>query len=170
MVTDEIVADLDWYPTIAHFTGEEERIPPDRPIDGVDQSDFILGKKKSNREYVVTYVGDTVFAVKWRTMKIHFAAAEGTHSVIQTYTFPGLSVHHAGIFHHAEPIECRGFPRVFSLDYLFAGFPGRVQPNPDVLGLLEERFVDKQLSIGAHVIKVGSLGAECSPGNTQHHQ
>ena len=50
MVTDEIVADLDWYPTIAHFTGEEERIPPDRPIDGVDQSDFILGKK-SMQEY-----------------------------------------------------------------------------------------------------------------------
>lgn len=89
MVTDEIVADLDWYPTIAHFIGEETRIPTDRPIDGVDQSDFILGrKKKSNREHVVTYVGDTVFAVKWRNMKVHFAASEGTHSVVQTYTFP----------------------------------------------------------------------------------
>ncbi len=49
----------------------------------------MLGKQeKSNREYVVTYVGDTVFAVKWRNMKVHFAAAEGTHSVVQTYTFP----------------------------------------------------------------------------------
>jgi arylsulfatase len=89
IVTDEIVADLDWYPTIAHLIGEEERIPTDRPVDGVDQSDFLLGKKKkSNREYVVTYVGNTVFAVKWRNMKVHFAAAEGTHSVVQTYTFP----------------------------------------------------------------------------------
>jgi arylsulfatase len=89
MVTDEIVADLDWYPTIAYLTGEEDRIPRDRPVDGIDQSDFVLGKqRKSNREYVVTYVGDTVFAVKWRNMKVHFAASEGTHSVVQTYTFP----------------------------------------------------------------------------------
>ncbi|HUV13768.1 MAG TPA: hypothetical protein VMY18_08985, partial [Acidobacteriota bacterium] len=30
----------------------------------------------------------TIFAVKWRNMKVHFATSEGTHSVIQTYTFP----------------------------------------------------------------------------------
>jgi arylsulfatase A-like enzyme len=88
-ISDEIVADLDWYPTIANFIGEENRIPTDRPIDGINQKDFLLGKQeKSNREYVITYVGDTVFAVKWRNMKVHFAAAEGTHSVVQTYTFP----------------------------------------------------------------------------------
>ena len=57
MVTDEIVADLDWYPTIAALVGAESRVPTDRPIDGIDQSDFILGKKKkSNRDYAVTYV------------------------------------------------------------------------------------------------------------------
>jgi arylsulfatase len=89
VVTDEIIADLDWYPTTAHLIGAEERIPTDRPIDGVDQSDFVLGKQaKSNREHVVTYVGDTVFAVKWRNMKVHFATAEGTHAVVQRYTFP----------------------------------------------------------------------------------
>jgi arylsulfatase A-like enzyme len=88
-VTDEIIADLDWYPTIAHLIGEEKRIPTDRPMDGINQSDFVLGKKKqSNREFVVTYVGNTVFAVKWRNMKVHFATSEGTHAVIQTYTFP----------------------------------------------------------------------------------
>ena len=57
MVTDEIVADLDWYPTMAALVGAESRVPTDRPIDGIDQSDFILGKKKkSNRDYAVTYV------------------------------------------------------------------------------------------------------------------
>jgi len=89
MVTDEIVADLDWYPTIAALVGAESRLPTDRPIDGIDQSDFIRGvKKKSNRDHAVTYVGDTIFAVKWRNMKVHFATSEGTHSVIQKYTFP----------------------------------------------------------------------------------
>lgn len=88
-VTDEIVADLDWYPTIARLVGAEERIPDDRPIDGIDQSAFVLGRQAgSNREYVVTYVGDTVFAVKWRSMKVHFASAEGTHAVVQQFTFP----------------------------------------------------------------------------------
>jgi arylsulfatase A-like enzyme len=88
-VSDEIFADLDWYPTIAHLIGAETRIPTDRPIDGIEQTDFLLGKQqKSNREYVVTYVGDTVFAVKWRDLKVHFAASESTHSVVQRYTFP----------------------------------------------------------------------------------
>jgi arylsulfatase A-like enzyme len=88
-VTDEIVADLDIYPTIANLVGEEARIPTDRPIDGINQAAFLLGEQeKSDREYVVTYMGDTVFAVKWRNMKVHFATFEGTHSILQKYTFP----------------------------------------------------------------------------------
>jgi len=90
-VSDEIVADLDMYPTIANLIGAQKRIPTDRPIDGINQEDFLLGKQeKSNREYVLTYMGDEVFSVKWRNMKIHFAATEGTHSVVQRYTFPQL--------------------------------------------------------------------------------
>jgi arylsulfatase len=89
VVSDEIVSVLDWYPTIATFVGEEARIPNDRPIDGVDQSAFLLGlQDKSAREHVVVYIGDAVFAVKWRNMKVHFATAEGTHAYIQRYTFP----------------------------------------------------------------------------------
>jgi arylsulfatase A-like enzyme len=88
-VTDEIVADLDWFPTIASFVGEQARIPHDRPIDGINQANFLRGRQqKSDREHVVTYVGDTVFSVKWRNMKVHFATAEGTHSIVQRYTFP----------------------------------------------------------------------------------
>jgi arylsulfatase A-like enzyme len=88
-VTDEIVADLDIYPTIATLVGEGARIPTDRPIDGINQAGFLLGEQeKSDREYAVTYVGDTVFAVKWRNMKVHFATFEGTHSILHKYTFP----------------------------------------------------------------------------------
>ena len=88
-VTDEIFADLDWYSTLAHMIGEERRIPNDRPIDRINQADILLGKqRKSNREYVVTYVGDRVFAVKWRTLKVHFFTAESTFSPIVENTFP----------------------------------------------------------------------------------
>ena len=88
-VTDEIVSDLDWFSTIAHLVGAEKRIPDDRPYDGVNQADFILGKQdKSNREHIVTYVGDRIFSVKWRTLKVHFFTAEGTFSPIVEHTFP----------------------------------------------------------------------------------
>ena len=87
-VSDEILSDLDWYPTIANLVGEGARIPDDRPIDGIDQSDFILGEQeKSNREHIVTYVGNNVFSVKWRTLKVHFFTAEGTFSPIVQPTF-----------------------------------------------------------------------------------
>jgi arylsulfatase len=88
-ITDEIFADLDWYPTISHLIGEENRIPTDRPMDGINQSNFLLGKQeKSNREHVLTYVGDKVFSVKWRSLKVHFYTAEGTFAPIVQPTFP----------------------------------------------------------------------------------
>ena len=88
-VSDEIYSDLDWYPTIANLVGEADRIPTDRPIDGVNQANFVLGKQEqSNREYIVTYVGNNVFSVKWRTLKVHFFTAEGTFSPVVVHTFP----------------------------------------------------------------------------------
>ena len=89
VITDEIFADLDWYPTLATLVGEESRVPTDRPIDGMDQSAFLLGKQATSvREHVVTYVGDRVFSVKWRNMKVHFLTAESTFSEIKFHTFP----------------------------------------------------------------------------------
>jgi arylsulfatase A-like enzyme len=87
-VSDEIISSLDWLPSLANLIGEGKRVPTDRPIDGVDQSRFLLGGKKSAREHVVTYVGDDVFAVKWRTIKVHFYTAESTFSPIVRHTFP----------------------------------------------------------------------------------
>jgi arylsulfatase len=39
-VTDEIVAAVDWLPTLASMVGESARVPDDRPIDGIDASSF----------------------------------------------------------------------------------------------------------------------------------
>ena len=88
-MSDEIYSDLDWYPTIANLVDEADRIPSDRPIDGINQADFLLGMQThSNREYIVTYVGNKVFSVKWRSLKVHFFTAEGTFSPIVEHTFP----------------------------------------------------------------------------------
>jgi arylsulfatase A-like enzyme len=90
-VSDEIFADLDWYPTIANIVGESKRIPTDRPIDGIDQKDYLLGKQeKSNRDFFITFVGTDIYAIKWRNLKVHFMTSAGTHAVVQKYTFPQL--------------------------------------------------------------------------------
>jgi len=88
-VTDEVFSDLDWFSTLAHLIGEEQRLPTDRPYDSINQAEFLLGRQQtSNREYVVTYVGDRVFAVKWRSLKVHFFTAESTFAPIVEHTFP----------------------------------------------------------------------------------
>jgi arylsulfatase A-like enzyme len=69
-VSNEIVHIVDMYPTLARVGGAE--VPKDRPIDGVDQLDFFLGKQEnSNREGFPAYVADRLSAVKWRNWKMH---------------------------------------------------------------------------------------------------
>jgi arylsulfatase len=68
-VSNEIVHQIDIFPTIASFIGAET--PKDRTIDGVDQSEFFMGKtKKSSRESLVIYIGNELFGAKWRNWKI----------------------------------------------------------------------------------------------------
>jgi len=69
-VSNEIVHVTDLYATLARIAGAA--LPSDRPIDGVDQLDFLLGKQeKSNREGFVFYIKDELRAAKWRDWKMH---------------------------------------------------------------------------------------------------
>lgn len=71
VTTNEIVHITDLYPTLARVAGAT--VPADRPIDGVDQLDFLLGKQpRSNREGFVYYIKSELRAVKWRNWKMHF--------------------------------------------------------------------------------------------------
>ena len=74
-VNNEIVHIVDMFTTLASAGGAA--VPEDRPIDGVDQSDFFLGKQESsNREGFVVYVADRLSAVKWRNWKMHLIRQE----------------------------------------------------------------------------------------------
>jgi arylsulfatase len=85
--SDEIVHAMDLFPTFAKIAGGE--MPNDRPIDGVDVSDFLLGKAtKSGREGFVVYMGNDVFGVKWRDWKIHFREQDAWNTIMRTYTMP----------------------------------------------------------------------------------
>jgi arylsulfatase len=88
-VSNEIVHQMDIYTTLASFVGAT--IPNDRIIDGVDHSDFFLGKsEKSNREGFVVYVGQYIFGVKWRHWKMltkELEGGKGTGKIVE-YGFP----------------------------------------------------------------------------------
>jgi len=70
-VTNEIIHVVDLFPTLAQIAKLE--VPKDRIIDGIDQSQFLLGKQeKSNREGFVYYIKTELRAAKWRDWKMHF--------------------------------------------------------------------------------------------------
>ncbi|WP_446975079.1 sulfatase-like hydrolase/transferase [Rhizobium leguminosarum] len=70
-VSNEIVHEVDTFSTIAAIAGAN--VPTDRAIDGVDQTDFLLGKtEKSNRQSFPIYVADRLEGIKWRNWKIVF--------------------------------------------------------------------------------------------------
>lgn len=71
VVSNEIVHQIDTFTTFLKLAGAE--IPSDRAIDGVDQSEFLLGRQgTSNREDVLAFVADRLEAVKWRNWKLVF--------------------------------------------------------------------------------------------------
>jgi arylsulfatase len=75
IVSDEIVHAVDVFPTIAAIAGA--KLPNDRPLDGVDQSAFFMGKsEKSGREGIIIFCADRLQAVKWRNFKVHFYLQE----------------------------------------------------------------------------------------------
>ena len=69
--SNEIVHGVDMFATLAKFAGA--KLPDDRPIDSLDQSDLFLGKsEKSAREGFPIWNSNTLMAVKWRNWKVHF--------------------------------------------------------------------------------------------------
>jgi len=87
-VSNEIVHEIDLFPTFAKLA--DGKVPTDRIIDGVDQTDFLLGKQtKSNREDVVIYVGSEIYGIKWRNWKMMFKDMEwGINDPIKKYGMP----------------------------------------------------------------------------------
>jgi len=70
-VTNEIVALVDVFPTLAKIAGV--KVPDDRTIDGVEQTALLLGKSQTSaREHVLFFSGRTLLAVKWRRFKVFF--------------------------------------------------------------------------------------------------
>jgi len=95
-VSNEIVHGVDMFATLAKIAGA--RVPTDRPMDSIDQSDFLIGRsEKSAREGFPIWGASTLLAVKWRNWKLHFYKQDtmfdppvklGIPFIINLYTDP----------------------------------------------------------------------------------
>ena len=87
--SNEIVHVTDLFPTLARIAGAS--LPADRPIDGVEQLDFLTAKQeKSNREGFVFYIKNEVRAIKWRDWKMHLAWEPEPNSGVNQLEAPYL--------------------------------------------------------------------------------
>ncbi|MEM9330457.1 MAG: arylsulfatase [Pseudomonadota bacterium] len=69
--SNEIVHVTDLFSTLIGVVGAE--VPTDRPIDGIDQSEFLFGNAEtSKREGFPFFIKDELRAVKWRDWKLHY--------------------------------------------------------------------------------------------------
>ncbi len=72
-VSNEIVSEMDLFPTIAAVAAADI-VPKDRAIDGINILPFLEGKRASSgRESLLYFTGNQVRAVKWKDWKFHYA-------------------------------------------------------------------------------------------------
>jgi arylsulfatase len=102
-VTNEMVSIHDFFPTLAAII--DAVVPDDRPIDGVDQSDFLLGRQESsNRDHLITFIGDRVAAVRWQQWRLYPMAFERTDGN------PGIGGY------VGRTAETAGFPEAYNIE------------------------------------------------------
>jgi arylsulfatase len=79
VVTEEMLSAHDWYKTFAALAGALDKVPTDRPMDGVDASAFLTGgSEKTGRETLLFFGPDgSLMSSKWRNVKAVFRHAEG---------------------------------------------------------------------------------------------
>jgi len=102
-VNNEMIAIHDFFPTLAKIIGAE--VPKDRPIDGVDQSEFLLGRQdRSNRDHLLTFIGDRLVAVRWKQWRMYPVEFLGTRGNPSTAGYVGTIR------------ETAGYPQIYNIE------------------------------------------------------
>ncbi|MBY4598139.1 arylsulfatase [bacterium BD-1] len=89
-VSNEVVHVTDLFTTLARLGGSD--VPDDRPIDGVDQTEFLIDNaEKSKREGFLYHIKNELRALKWRDWKMHYywepAVNQGQGKLESPYLF-----------------------------------------------------------------------------------
>jgi arylsulfatase len=90
VVTEEALTAHDWYKTFAALAGASDKVPTDRPIDGIDVSAFLLGKSETTGREAVLFFGPdgSLMSVKWHNIKMWLRYSEGIDQPILKPQFP----------------------------------------------------------------------------------
>jgi arylsulfatase len=80
-----------FFPTLARLTGG--KVPDDRPIDGLNQTDLLLGTSDTaRRDVLLTFVGPELIAVRWKQFRTYFTdVAPGRSGWSGAHLLPGTS-------------------------------------------------------------------------------
>jgi len=103
-VSNGMFSTMDFLPTLASFVGAQ--VPTDRPIDGIDQSAWLLGRQDhSNREHLLTFIGPDLVAVRWRHFRIYLQDVVPSGS---GFTTVGGT--------QANRIRKNGYPNIYNIE------------------------------------------------------
>ncbi len=95
---------MDFFPTFAHLVGA--KVPDDRPIDGVDQTDVLLGRSEAGRrESLLTFIGSDMVAVRWKQWRMYFTDVHPTGQGAQRQP---------GMFSASAPMA--GYPKIYNIE------------------------------------------------------
>jgi len=95
---------MDFFPTFARLIGS--KIPTDRPIDGVDQTDVLFGKSETgNRDSLLTFIGADMVAVRWKQWRMYLTDVHPTG--IGPQREPGM-------FSASAPMA--GYPKLYNIE------------------------------------------------------
>src|ERR1035441_10442239 len=112
---------MDFLPTFAAILGA--KLPTDRAIDGVNQTDVLTGKSAMGaRESLLTFIGPDIVAARWKQWRIYFKDMALTGTGQQML---------GGMFANAAPMY---YPKIYNIEmdphedlqlpnYLWAGAP-----------------------------------------------
>lgn len=101
--SNAMVSIMDFFPTFAHLIGS--KVPTDRPIDGVDQSNVLFGSSTTgNRESLLTFIGADMVAVRWKQWRMYFTDVQPTG--IGPQRQPGM-------FSSSAPMA--GYPKIYNI-------------------------------------------------------
>jgi arylsulfatase len=95
---------MDFLPTFAHAIGAS--LPTDRPFDGVDQTDVLLGQSAmGHREGLLTFIGADLVAARWKQWRVYMT------DIHPTGIGPQQQV---GMVSANAPMA--GYPKVFNIE------------------------------------------------------
>ena len=114
---------MDFFPTFAQIIGAS--VPSDRPIDGVDQTDVLLGKSTTGkRESLLSFVGPDLVAARWKQWRVYYTDVHPTG--VGPERMPGMMSANAPM---------AGYPKVFNVEMdphedhnVFMYFPWATEP------------------------------------------